>query len=178
MNFIKKNFHLILLYLLIVSLGAFIFLRHSDAPKTAYINTIELYNSFKLKQEFEKRLTASQSARKSVLDSLLLNLKILNGQVQANPKDQELFNHFTMQKQYYLEQEQLLKEDNERQANDYNTKVWNQLNQYVKDYALQNGYDYIYGADGSGSLMYASDAMEITAAMKEYVNQKYEGKTP
>lgn len=178
MNLIKKYFHIIFQYLLIFSLGAFIFLRKSDVPKTAYINTIELYNSFKLKQELEKKLTASQNARKSVLDSLMFNLKMLNGRLQANSKDQELFNHFSMQKQYYLEQEQLMKEDNERQANDYNTKVWNQLNQYVKDYAVQHGYDYIYGADGSGSLMYASDAMEITTALKEYVNQKYEGKTP
>lgn len=57
----------------------------------------------------------------------------------------------------------------------YDEQILNQLNQYVKDYAKEEGYDIIYSADGSGAIMAASDDMDITDKIVAYLNERYKG---
>jgi Skp family chaperone for outer membrane proteins len=51
------------------------------------------------------------------------------------------------------------------------------MNQYVKDFGSKYGYTYIFGADGSGFLMYSLEANNITKEVKEYINSRYKGNT-
>ena len=49
------------------------------------------------------------------------------------------------------------------------------LNDVILDYGKENECDYILGADGSGSLMYAKDSDDITKDVLVYINNKYKG---
>lgn len=45
------------------------------------------------------------------------------------------------------------------------------MNAQIEVYAKDKGYDFILGANGSGSLLYANDEKEITAEILEYLNK-------
>jgi outer membrane protein len=67
-------------------------------------------------------------------------------------------------------------DDNQDMSKQYTEEIMKQLNEYVRDYGKANGYTYILGAQGSGSIMSADDKNDITTTVLEYVNEKYKGK--
>lgn len=159
--------------LLIAGAGYLFFTRKTE--KAAYIDTSVIYNDFRLKKELEGKMENIRNARKSVLDSMELRLKSLMGELQAKPNEKSLIEQFGSQRQEYLHRKESFEEDNERLADEYTGQIWKQLNQYISDYGKENGYSFIYGASGNGSLMYADKGYDITKQATEYANSRYNG---
>lgn len=167
---LKKNLPLILLFIVISGVFLFSFL---SSKKTAYVNTYQVYEQFKLKKELEKKLKQTELGRQTVLDSIKAKIqfsfsnKLLN-EAERNIQISEL------KEAYYLKEQQFSKE-NETQAQQYTSQIWEQLNQYIKEFGNENKYDYIYGATGEGNLMFANEKEDITSVVIEFVNKRYEG---
>ena len=53
--------------------------------------------------------------------------------------------------------------------------VVNDINDFVKEYGKKHGYSIIFGASGSGSIMYAEEAADLTDQILEELNAQYEG---
>lgn len=145
--------------------------------KTAFINTETIYEKFALKQKLEDELKATQSARNILLDSLRFELDLLALEVQKPEKqaDSALIRNFNALRDYYFQQQQQLQEDNDALAQQYTEQIWTQLNQYIKEYGSENDYEYIFGANGDGALMFANDAVNITDDVNNFVNERYQG---
>jgi outer membrane protein len=88
----------------------------------------------------------------------------------------EYYRQYDNMKQAYFTKEKQYADDNAAQAQQYTDEVWKQLNQYIKEFGIENGYDYIIGANGEGSLMYAKEQHDISKELTLYVNEKYAGK--
>lgn len=150
----------------------------SNKGKLAWVNITEIYNEFHYKKELEKKLTETQQARKKVLDSLELDLKMLSREIQSEGgKSKDKISLFEVKRENYLGKKDQLDEDNAVLERQYNEQILNQLNQYLKDYGKEKGLRYIFGTSGTGSLMYAEEADEITKDVIVYINEKYKGKT-
>ncbi|ALM09327.1 membrane protein [Sediminicola sp. YIK13] len=54
--------------------------------------------------------------------------------------------------------------------------IINDINDYVKEYGKNNGYRIIFGASGSGNIMYADDLSDLTTTILTDLNASYEGK--
>ena len=135
----------------------------SQTKKEGFIINQEVFNDFKGTVEAESKLEHLRKLHKADLDSLASKIetsdKVLLGkqlQVYGEIKDK-----------YYQEEQSLLKE--------YTNQVWAQINQYVKEYGQQNEFSFIYGATGSGALMYASETENLTEEIIVFINNKYEG---
>lgn len=142
--------------------------------KLAYIKSNEVYNEFELKKELAAKYATVQNKRKSILDSLVLSLKLLSAELKQQ-EDQKKVLKFQMQQQEYLTKKKEFDEDNRRLMEQYSEQIWKQINQYVMDFGKTGGYRFIYGASGNGSLMYAEEQSDITKEVIEYVNAKYKG---
>jgi outer membrane protein len=59
---------------------------------------------------------------------------------------------------------------------EYSDEIWKQINHYIKEYGKDKHYDFIYGATGTGSLMYADSTLDLTVPLVKYINEKYAGK--
>lgn len=171
----RNTVHFILLYALLISLAVFSVYSLSK-HKTAYLDMQSVFNDFKLKHTLENKLTNAEAARKSVLDSMLMQLKIMDEELSRKPDNVLVRRLYETGKEEYIEKEQQFKEDSQRQAEEYDKQIWKQLNQYISQYGKENNYSLILGADGSGHVMYAEEKMNITAEVKEFVNNKYDGK--
>ncbi|WP_242446437.1 OmpH family outer membrane protein [Nonlabens agnitus] len=53
--------------------------------------------------------------------------------------------------------------------------VINDINDYVKQYGKDNGYRIILGASGSGNIMYADEAADLTEEVLVGLNADFEG---
>src|ERR1035437_6758618 len=137
-----------------------------ENTKTAFVKNTDLYNEFSLKKELEAKLLTVKNQRKTILDSLLLQLKLSSTELE-NSKDEKEIRKFQLKKQAYLTKQKEFDEDSQRLAEQYSQQIWKQLNQFVNDYGKEYGYSFIHGATGDGALMYAQDKYDITKELIE-----------
>ena len=159
---------------LLITLGCIVLFKSYKQPRTAYIEIASVYDAFKMKKELEGKFSKVEMFRKSVLDSLELNLRLLGAEYEQT-KSEESKNSFLQKKQEYLKTKQQFEQDNAAVSQQYSGEIFRQLNLYITEYGKEHGYQYIFGAEGSGSLMYANDSENITEEITIYVNEQYKG---
>ena len=160
----------------LTSLGGVMYM-YMSLPKTAYVRVGYLYDNFQFKKELESKLTTIVSARKTVLDSLELHLKVLSNSIErSSKKDGQEIEKFNQERQQYLMKKQQFEEDQQNQTKQYSDEISKQISQYVEDYGKANGYTYLYGATGNGTILSANDKYDITTTVLEYINERYKGK--
>jgi outer membrane protein len=175
---INSNIKVISLSCLVVAtiIAGFILYSSTIKERNAWVNLNKVYGEFGLKKDLENKLKVVETARKKILDSLELNLKILATQLQAiKDKREEHVYEFQLKKQEYLLKKQQLEEDNTQLQSEFNEQILTQMNQYVKDFGISKNYSIILGANGSGAVMYAKDNIEITEEVLAFINKKYKG---
>lgn len=143
--------------------------------KVVYVNTYSVYNEFKLKKELEDKLKRTQLTRKVLLDSLRVKIQMASIKLDRSD-DRTFYAQLDKMKEGYYTKEKQYAEDNALQSQQYTDEVWKQLNQYIKDFGSEKGYDYIIGANGEGNLMYAKEQNDVSKELIQFVNEKYAGK--
>ena len=173
---LKVNKTSIVLALLLISTILYILLQTQSQAKTGFVVIQELYQGFEMKKEMEQKYLQVKNVRDKILDSLTLDLKTVAKKVETEQeKNRNTINEFTTKRTDYLQRKQTFEADNNALSQKYDKEILMQMNQYVKEYGEANGYNYIYGNDGNGSLMYAKNTQNITKQVIEYINNKYKG---
>lgn len=168
------------LYILIAALAGAGIYQYMNKPKIAYVQLEKVYNSFDLKKQLEKKLETVLNSRKNILDSMEIRLKssgaVIDGMTQNNKERSARIEQFGLLQQDYLMKKKLFDEDNQRTVQNYDQQTWEQINQFVKDYGKEKNYDFIIGGNGSGNLMFAKEAFDITEEVTAYLNERNKGK--
>lgn len=133
---------------------------YPNREKTAYFYNQQVFQSFNGTRELEAKLAHQQQRAKKELDSI--SYLIQQGRTDLSEQYQNIA--ATQSQQYQLLSEQ------------YTNDIWKFINENVKEYGSQEGYDYIFGASGNGSLMYAKDSHNITDDIVDFVNKKYDSR--
>jgi outer membrane protein len=142
----------------------------------AYIELGKIFNDFDMAKQYHKKLESVAFARKGIIDSLELNLRSQSRAIQsAAHQSKDQIEKFQLDKGYYEDKKRQFDEDNNALQKEYNEEIIKQLNQYVRDYGEKSGYDFIYGAEGSGVIMYGNDKLNITAEVTKYINERFNG---
>jgi len=146
-----------------------------NQSKTAYVNLGEVFENFAGKKELAFKLDKLKNQQKSMLDSMEMTIRSLQHAAanQENGKAVLAKLQNTQQNYQYLNAQ--FNEQYQTQDASYSEKVWTQINQYVTDYGKDNDYDFIYGANGNGALMYGSSSKNITEEIINHINERYEG---
>lgn len=165
----------ILLLLIIALFGYSIYLTF-QTPKIGYIDLVKVYNEFDLKKEKEKDLKQIETGQNKVLDSLKLNLELIKRNYISTGGNDTLKNDYIMYLKNYETKSNEFEIIKDKLVQDFDDAIWKQLNQYIKDYSKEKGYDLMLGANGSGAVMYANPAYEISDDVIKYTNEKYNGK--
>lgn len=142
--------------------------------KSAYIDLNTVYSEFNLSKKLNKERELVINSRQGILDSLKLQLNHFSKQFQYGA-DSNQINFFNQKREEYYYKEQQFNEDNESLLMKHNEQIMKQLNVYIKDYGKEHGYNFIFGATGNGTLMYAEESANISKDVVTYINEKYEG---
>jgi outer membrane protein len=171
MNNPKQKTSLIISFLAIALVVGYAIYNQFNTKRVAYVKTAIVFNDFKMKKALEAEYKKVENLRKVQLDSMMLVLNMIHKEKDFKGKN-EFLDYKT---QEYKAKQQEFEESNIALTEKYNEQIWNQLNQYIKDFGDKNNYDFIYGSSGDGNLMYAADRNDITQDVTNYVNVKYEG---
>ncbi|MEP7265008.1 MAG: OmpH family outer membrane protein [Bacteroidota bacterium] len=165
-----------IVWLAIVLVAAGVVYSIVTRPKSGYIDIHDVYQKFDLKKELEKKFISVRDERKKITDSLELGLKLMETKLRAMKSiSDDQAAEFQTKREFFVQKAREFEEDNKQLSAQYDKEILDQLNQYVRDYGAAKGYDYIYGNDSNGSLMYGDKKLEITAEVLEYINAKYKG---
>lgn len=150
------NYLLFFTFLLVVSLGAYVFFKKEN--RTAFIYNQQVFDKFKGTQELKTKLDLRKKEYKASLDSLT---KIIEqGRLDLKPLYESKAQEFNLQYQQLSDQ--------------YTADLWIRINEEVKKFGKENGYSFIFGASGNGSLMYARESEDVTNQVVDFVNKNYE----
>jgi outer membrane protein len=150
---------LVILGLIINGVVIYMVLQKHD-KRVAFVVNQKLFNEFAGKKELEKKLSDLRTRNNKTVDSLW--------QLTRQTSVIELRQSYQVQ----IERIKLMEED---LANQYTADIWKRINEWVSEYGKANHYDYVLGAAGNGSLMYAEEGNDITESVILFVNKKYAG---
>lgn len=154
-----RNIISALTILLLIALGVYVFLSNQHTVKCVYVLNQKVFEGFKGKQELEQKLIQLRTKNKQTLDSLskLIESDKSNVRIEA-----------------YRQVAENIQFSEQRLQEQYTSDIWKRINSSVVDYGKENDYDFIFGATGDGSLMFARDAKNVTDQVIEFINREYE----
>lgn len=145
--------------------------------KTGYVDVVKVFGAFEMKQELQEKLESELYGQQATLDSLMFQLQSLNNELGTKPEpSNDEIQKFQSLQGYYMQQKQLFDEYSQDLTAKYDAQILDQLNQYIKDYGFNNGYDYVFGATGDGNILYGAEPADITEEVIKFINDSYQGK--
>lgn len=148
---------------------------YSTRSVNAFIDIEEIVNAFDYKKELEEDLNTKETNFYAQLDSLETQVRILYAAIKDENSKKEIAEYQQMAEQYNYRKEKI-DESLAATAQKMNNQMYERINQYVKDYGDENGYNYIFGAQSGGNIMYSKETNDITEEVIKYINTRYQGK--
>lgn len=164
-----KKIIIIISVLILVLITGFTFF--NSIEKTSYVEMNLIYNEFEMTKSMESEYDKVVKNRNSILDSLKSELQLM----AAIKMDEQQEKVFLLKRQQFLDKSEKFEAENEIIKQEYVNKIWSRLNGYIKQFGDENGYDFIFGANGQGTIMYAKDIKNITKEVSVFVNKRFNG---
>lgn len=116
-------------------MSAFCLYKMEVNKNLAFVELQSVFNEFEMTKQYKGKLETVLNARKSIADSLQLNLTAQSKMLkQVNNKNDEKVQNFLYEKEVYLEKMKQFQEDNVALKRQYDGEINKQLNQYIKEY--------------------------------------------
>ncbi len=171
-----KTVLLFLLVTIIFSMLVSVSVFHMFKDKNVYVNLTEVYNGFSMKKTLEARLDATKRLKQNDLDSMNFIITQQEKYFAAHgEKDTRIRKLIDENRSVLNEKEREYTKSLEQISQTFQNQIWMQINTYVKEFGNTRGYDFIYGTDGQGTIMYASNKKDISKELTEYINNRYKG---
>lgn len=126
----------------------------------AYVDIYKVHQEFELQKVYANDLKVYKDSAINSIDSYILSTNLYN---PANLEDikKAYFEH--IQKSLAVRTDSL------------NAIIWKRLNPLIQEYGKENKYKMIFGANGTGNLLYSDSSLDISNSLINYVNKKYNG---
>lgn len=138
-----------------------VILSSCSMKKTAYVDMFKLVQEFELQKEYSEEAKRDMERERTLIDSIVYTEKL------RNPSSYEVAKN-----ELYT----ALYRKTEERNKEIEKMIWKRLNPYIADFGKEKGYSYIYGANGTGNVLYADEKENITEELIQYVNNRYHGK--
>lgn len=164
---------------LILSISSFFYFNSSS--QLVYVDINKLMDGYKRtaveKSKFEEKAKLMQSNVDSLVADWQNELKVYEKERSSMSKKeldlkQELLGNKQQQINNYQKAIQGKIQEEDQKASQ---TVINDINDYVKEYGKEHNYKIIFGASGSGTIMYADQAADLTIEVLEGLNSEYQG---
>jgi len=147
-----------------------------EQQKIAFVDNTKVVGEFQKKVDFEKKFQAKINSFNKKADSLDKAIQMeaqlfqtRSGTMSKKKADAE-YQALVQKKQFQDYQlgveEKALQTEGQKGVD----TLIKQVRAFVKDYGKKNGYTYILGANDAGSVMYGSEANDITEAVITALN--------
>lgn len=178
-----KNSGNICLILVFLIIGYLIYdrLSNSQNKKIAVIQLQDLVYGYQGMKDATKTYTAKMDKWSAQTDSLENYLKELIQEIRLDSiksdknkliKDQQIFMY---KRQMFFDYKEKIENGAQAEDKKMTSGVVNQVQEHIKEFAKENGYDLIISNTEMQNVGYAKDAMDVTKELLEFANKKYNG---
>ena len=98
-----------------------------------------------------------------------------NGKTLSKAKKQEVEKGLQAKQKQLNDYQQSISQQAQEEDQKLTQGVLNQVNSYIEEYGKENGYKIIFGANGSGTIFYGTEAINITNKVLLNLNKEYNG---
>lgn len=176
----KKYYPYIAVIALLLSLfSVFISFKSSEL---VYVDINKLLEGYKRTKVVRAEFEAKAKTMNANVDSLMNDWqneikKYEKERIGMSAKELKLKQELLSNKQNQINnyQEAIQKKLQEEDKKVTQTVI-NDINDYVKDYGKKHNYDIIFGASGSGNIMYAKENTDLTNVILQGLNKEFEKK--
>lgn len=171
----NKQFLLIAFFFIaIIAVGVWSY--QNTRSSLGYIDLKRVIEGFNLKKELQRKYSGLLESKKKYIDSLGLQLQNMEVELSSSAKvDTNKTNNFLLKRKHYFDIVKSYDEEYKSTNATFDQQVNSQLNQYIKEYGEEKGYDLIFGSMGDGHLMHGKKDLDLTDQVIEYINVKYSG---
>tara|TARA_R110002072_G_scaffold7503_2_gene40920 strand:+ start:719478 stop:720011 length:534 start_codon:yes stop_codon:yes gene_type:complete len=171
----------IALPLAIIAIAASIFTFFSVQPSSelVYVDINKLIDGYKRtaveKTKFEEKATQMQANVDSLLQNWQEELKVYEKERPSmTEKELELKRELLSNKQQQIgNYQQAIQKQIQEEDQKATQTVMNDINDYIQEFGKKNSYKIIFGASGSGNIMYADPASDLTEKVLEGLNADF-----
>lgn len=162
---------------IIASISSFFFFQ----TELVYVDVNKLldgYERTKVEREaFNKKTTTLKANVDSLVTQWQDQLKTYEKERSSmSKKEKELQQELLANKQQQLNNyQQAIQRQIQEEDQKMTQTVINDINDYIKAYGKKEGHKIIFGASGSGNIMYADEGTDLTEEILEGLNKAYEG---
>jgi outer membrane protein len=167
----------IILSLAAIAMAAVLFFNKKEI---VYVDSMKLITNFKgskvAKEAYEKKI----SVWKANIDTLAMeaNREIANYEKAKNSmsaREKKLSEELITSKQQQLESyRQATAENASKEDKEITGKIFNEINDFLKQYGEQKGYEFIMAATNVGNIVFAKKGNDITDEVIEKMNAEYQ----
>ena len=154
----------------------------SNKSELVYVDVNKLVDGYERtaieRSKFEEKATQFQANVDSLLGNWQKELQAYEKErSKMSKKEIELKQELLANKQQQISsyqqaiQQQIAEEDQKATQT-----VINDINDYIKVYGEKHNYKVIFGASGSGNIMYADEVTDLTQEVLEGLNEEFSGK--
>lgn len=129
-----------------------------------YVNSVQLFEGFKMKTEYDKILERDLNSEAMQVDSLQTIMEHTTDSMTM----------YRLRKEYYVA-DQLFNDKFEKLSATYTASVTERLDSYIKQYAKENAIKMILSGN-NGGVVYIDDATDVTDELVKYVNNEFDKK--
>jgi len=164
---------------LVASITAF-FVSQSKS-ELVYVDINKLVEHYERTKTEREAFNKKTSTLKANVDSLLVDwqnqLKTYEKERSSmTKKELEIQQQLLQNKQQQIANyQQAIQKQIQEEDQKMTQTVINDINDYVKEYGKKEGYRIIFGAKGSGNIMYAEEVSDLTQTILEGLNAQYHG---
>lgn len=130
-------------------------------PKLAYVDNQVVFNSYSLSAFYLKKINELRQNEERAIDSLTALLNESGDAVLIS---------------------ELIEKLNEREKNkfekidscklEYDRIIWKSLNSQLIDFGREEGFEFIFGANGSGTILFAKKSKNVTEDFVKFINKE------
>lgn len=142
-----------------------------SSDSSAYFDYNKVYNNCSLKKRLESDLEKVVSTRKSNLDSLQLELSLMSGKIEAKKASEAELIEFEDLKTRFLTLQNNFEQENIRLKENYTGQIRKEINEKAKLFSEKEGFDYLFSANGDGSLMFGAKNKDVTEDFQEFLDK-------
>lgn len=170
-----KNWILIVcLGLSVAAVGLNLFRSPGGSLRVGFVRTDALLKDFQGAKEANEKLGMLEREGKNTLDSLKVELEAAWKAQQAGG---------SVSRESLMQLERAYEGTRQNFEGRYAgvqqealEQLTTQVNAYALDFGKARGFDLVLAANGTGTLLYAGDALDVTDEFVKYLNERYEGK--
>lgn len=163
----------------IIWVALLLFLTSCDQQKIGYVDNVKLMNEYQEKIDVEAKFKTKADAltkkRDSISQAFQIEAQAFQAKAQKMSQKKAQEEYGLMQQKGQFIGQQLQQEDQQLQAAGQveMDSVVSRVKSEIKAYGKANGYTYILGGGDGGSVLYGTEALDLTDEIVKILNDKY-----